>query len=252
MTGLVVAAAGTMFTGGNKSITSNIVGGALIGGGVTTAISSGLKSMELEKLGNSIYSAALGQTYLSIPIIRLCESLTGSNIDNDLKHNFNTVVDSWKDSVLYLINHQKRTLDEQIAKWYKTMVNHPTNEIKAFQSTLKMIGIRSNEYDIALENYLNLYNASQDKFSPSKQFVFAFAVVFVVGIVFITMSSIFKSIPEINNSVKAYITYFSSIIAGYLVYKKLMPKELKVLKASFANIKNIHITNKDFNLGIEP
>ena len=244
MTGLVVAAAGTMFTGNNKSLTSNIVGSALIGGGVSTAISSGLKSMELEKLGNSIYSAALGQTYLSIPIIRLCESLAGSNIDVDLKHNFNTVIDSWKDSVTYLSNRQKSNLVERINEWQKTFNGKPTIEIEAFQLSLKMIGINNNDLNTSLTSYIDIYNSAADDFSPKKRMIVvgkAGALGLILGLLTLLIFGIKSDTGILAMMVVTFISTLTFIRLN-------TPKELKKMNNLLIVIKNSELSNSDFKL----
>jgi tetratricopeptide (TPR) repeat protein len=251
MTGLVVAAAGTMFTGGNKSITSNIVGGALIGGGVTTAISAGLKSMELEKLGSSIYKAALGQTYLSIPIVRLCESLASSDIDADLKQNFNTVIHSWKHSVLYLINSQKRDFEDKVIKWQSTMANHPTKEIRAFQATIEMVGLIKLDYSTAIDNYLDLYTSSENKLTKTRHSLFVFSVLGIVLLTYIIVGSLLNQIfPNLSGNIKFFTALILCITVGVYFHKKLQPKQLITLKENFNKIKNNNLSLEDFNLSL--
>ncbi len=251
MTGLVVAAAGTMFTGGNKSITSNIVGGALIGGGVSTAISSGLKSMELEKLGSSIYKAALGQTYLSIPIVRLCESLASSDIDADLKQNFNTVIHSWKHSVLYLINSQKRDFEDKVIKWQSTMANHPTKEIRAFQATIEMVGLIKLDYSTAIDNYLDLYTSSENKLTKTRHSLFVFSVLGIVLLTYIIVGSLLNQIfPNLSGNIKFFTALILCITVGVYFHKKLQPKQLITLKENFNKIKNNNLSLEDFKLSL--
>lgn len=251
MTGLVVAAAGTMFTGGNKSLTSNIVGGALIGGGVTTAVSSGLKSMELEKLGNSIYSAALGQTYLSIPIIRLCESLAASNIDVDLKHNFNTVIESWKDSVAYLMNKQKLHLVEKLTEWQRTFLDNPTVEIEAFQMSTKMIGLNNHNLNSALTIYNDTFVNSKDKFSVKKRLtVYGLAVVCAIILIAISLS-ILGDMKSISKDNRVLIISAIGLIPSLLIIWLSTPKEIKKLKEQLNVIQQIKITSADFNILIK-
>jgi len=264
MTGLVVAAAGTMFTGGNKSITSNIVGGALIGGGVTTAISSGLKSMELEKLGNSIYSAALGQTYLSIPIIRLCESLTGSNIDNDLKHNFNTVVDSWKDSVLYLAEKQKKNLEDNLKdikelkiskflKEYKT-IKSPLHEINALMSFITMLGLKNSKLYNSLNNLVDKLNVNDSFSSPEKYKALFIKIVVLNNLKALAISFpvyialMFGSSKSQESAPGAFIIIQALVVVA--LSKFYAPKEFKQIGESYTEIKNTQLTRADFNLTI--
>jgi hypothetical protein len=125
---IATAVAGTMFTGKDKSIGSNIVGGALIAGGANHAIKTHLKAQEMEVLGKSIYTAALSQTYLSIPIIHLCGSLESQIKDDLLRANFNVVLDSWKDSVNYLYKKQR----DQLVKLLREVKFNEAASVKKF------------------------------------------------------------------------------------------------------------------------
>jgi tetratricopeptide (TPR) repeat protein len=161
---IAAAVAGTMFTGKDKSIGSNIVGGALIAGGANHAINSQLKANELEILGKSIYTAALGQTYLSIPIIHLCGTLEGQIQDEILRANFNVVLDSWKESVTYLYNKQRDQLVERLnkisvsdaASVQKLLSNEkPLEEIIEFTTFMKIIGLSQHRVFSVLNKLFN-------------------------------------------------------------------------------------------------
>lgn len=172
---IATAVAGTMFTGKDKSIGSNIVGGALIAGGANHAINAHLKAAELEVLGKSIYTAALGQTYLSIPIISLCGSLEGQIKDDMLRSNFNVVLDSWIESVNYLYMKQrdqvveilraaKITEAESIQKFLKAPNSiQEVGELRAFLKIIGMSHHRSFEILNKLFNVTlpNIFNSSE-------------------------------------------------------------------------------------------
>ena len=152
--GIATAIVGSMFTGKDKSIGSNIVGGALIAGGTTYAMQSHLKAKELELLGNSIYTSALSQTYLSTPIIHLCGTLEDKIEDANLRNNFNVVMDSWKDSVIYLYNKQREQLVARLKKFnvseaenIQKLLNDPNSiqEVGEFVAFMKIIGLANHK-----------------------------------------------------------------------------------------------------------
>lgn len=152
--GIATAIVGSMFTGKDKSIGSNIVGGALIAGGTTYAMQSHLKAKELELLGNSIYTSALSQTYLSTPIIHLCGTLEDKIEDANLRNNFNVVMDSWKDSVIYLYNKQREQLVARLKKFsvseaenIQKLLNEPNSiqEVGEFVAFMKIIGLSNHK-----------------------------------------------------------------------------------------------------------
>ena len=146
--GIATAIVGSMFTGKDKSIGSNIVGGALIAGGTTYAMQSHLKAKELELLGNSIYTSALSQTYLSTPIIHLCGTLEDKIDDVNLRGNFNVVMDSWKDSVIYLYNRQREQL---VARLKKFSVSEAENiqKLLKYSSIVNELKCSSSTYAIS-------------------------------------------------------------------------------------------------------
>ena len=148
------AIVGSMFTGKDKGLASNVVGGALIAGGAASARKSHLKVQELELLGKSVYTSAISQTYLSTPIIHLCSTLEYKIEDNDLRGNLNVVLDSWKDSVIYLYNKQRGQLVERLRKFsvteannIQTLLKNPNSiqEVGEFVAFMKIIGLSKHD-----------------------------------------------------------------------------------------------------------
>ena len=107
---LVAAVVGAVVSGKEKSIASNIVGASLITGGIGYAIHSQLEANEYSFLGNSNYRAALTQCYLSAPLIHLCGTLIDKIEDKQLEDSFNVVLESWKESIIYLFHCQRKQL----------------------------------------------------------------------------------------------------------------------------------------------
>jgi hypothetical protein len=204
---IATAVAGTMFTGKDKSIGSNIVGGALIAGGANHAINTHLKAKEMEVLGKSIYTAALAQTYLSIPIIHLCGSLESQIKDDLLRTNFNVVLDSWKDSVNYLYKKQRdqlvkllRAIKINEAESVQKLLKNPNSiqevgELKAFLVILGMgdhsgIRILENVFNESLSKYFDgkdvqerLQSAKRkQQLAPLIALPFVFLGIFLMGL----------------------------------------------------------------------
>lgn len=270
--GITTAIVGSMFTGKDKSIGSNIVGGALIAGGLNHARNSNLQEKELELLGKSIYTSALSQTYLSTPIIKLCESLITEINDLQLKQNFEVVLDSWKDSVIYLYNKQREQLVQRLLKFdvssavnVQTVLINPNSiqEVGEFISFMNIIGLSNHQvfnlldtlFKDTLPNYfdkpMSKENLEKSKVKQ-KNAIYIGIVLFVIGIFY-----------YFNQSGKAYgqeemdsITKYSFIIdaigisVGVILYRSAITDEMKNFKKVYndciKNIQSINITRNDF------
>lgn len=262
--GIATAIVGSMFTGKDKSVASNIVGGSLIAGGASYAMQSHLKSQELELLGNSIYTAALSQTYLSTPIIQLCGTLEDKIEDNTLKINFNVVLDSWKESVIYLYNKQRAQLVARLRKFsvseaenIQTLLNNPNSiqEVGEFVAFMKIIGL-SNHKIFDLLNKLfketlpkhfdNPEAKSALEEAKKKQQTANNILAGVVGIGVVSILSDVKWLP--------WVIDIPGIIAGAWLYQKSQTTEMKdfekVYAQAISDINSIIITRQDFNLNL--
>jgi hypothetical protein len=270
--GITTAIVGSMFTGKDKSIGSNIVGGALIAGGLNHARNSNLQEKELELLGKSIYTSALSQTYLSTPIIKLCESLITEINDLQLKQNFEVVLDSWKDSVIYLYNKQREQLVQRLLKFdvssavnVQTVLINPNSiqEVGEFISFMNFIGLSNHQvfnlldtlFKDTLPNYfdkpMSKENLEKSKVKQ-KNAIYIGIILFVIGIFY-----------YFNQSGKAYgqeemdsITKYSFIIdaigisVGVILYRSAITDEMKnfkkVYKECIKNIQSVNISRNDF------
>lgn len=266
---IATAVAGTMFTGKDKSIGSNIVGGALIAGGANHAIKTHLKAQEMEVLGKSIYTAALSQTYLSIPIIHLCGSLENQIKDDLLRANFNVVLDSWKDSVNYLYKKQRdqlvkllRAIKINEAESIQKLLKNPNSiqevgELKAFLVILGMgnhsgIMILENVFNESLSKYFNGKDV-QEKLQTAKRkqqlapliFVpFVFLAIFLIGL-----------FPKSN--LMAFISFVVDLIGIIVTMKfseKAKPTEMKefvkIWDESIYSFSISILKNEDFNFSL--
>jgi tetratricopeptide (TPR) repeat protein len=275
--GIATAIVGSMFTGKDKSVGSNIVGGALIAGGATYAMQSHLKAKELELLGNSIYTSALSQTYLSTPIIHLCGTLENNIEDSNLRSNFNVVMDSWKDSVIYLYNKQREQLVARLTKFsvseaanIQTLLNNPNSiqEVGEFVAFMKIIGLSSHKiFDLlnklfqeTLPKYFDNPEAKSALEKAKKKQKFATGL--GAGIIVIGIFSIFivSNIAKNSYEDKSALSVIPWVIDGFGVFigiwlsNKAKTSEMKdfgkIYAQAISDINSIIITRQDFNLNL--
>lgn len=275
--GIATAIVGSMFTGKDKSIGSNIVGGALIAGGTTYAMQSHLKAKELELLGNSIYTSALSQTYLSTPIIHLCGTLEDKIEDVNLRGNFNVVMDSWKDSVIYLYNKQREQLVARLKKFsvseaenIQKLLNDPNSiqEVGEFVAFMKIIGLSNHKiFDLlnklfkeTLPKHFDNPEAKSALEEAKKKQKFATGLgagIFVIGVfsIFI-VSNINKNSYEDKSalSVIPWLIDGVGLFVGIYLSSKAKTSEMKdfekVYAQAISDINSINININDFNLNL--
>jgi hypothetical protein len=275
--GIATAIVGSMFTGKDKSIGSNVVGGALIAGGTTYAMQSHLKAKELELLGNSIYTSALSQTYLSTPIIHLCGTLEDKIEDANLRNNFNVVMDSWKDSVIYLYNKQREQLVARLKKFsvseaenIQKLLNDPNSiqEVGEFVAFMKIIGLSNHKiFDLlnklfkeTLPKHFDNPEAKSALEEAKKKQKFATGLgagIFVIGVfsIFI-VSNINKNSYEDKSalSVIPWLIDGVGLFVGIYLSSKAKTSEMKdfekVYAQAISDINSINININDFNLNL--
>ncbi len=264
---IAAAVAGTMFTGKDKSIGSNIVGGALIAGGASHAINSQLKANELEILGKSIYTAALGQTYLSIPIIHLCGTLESQIQDEILRANFNVVLNSWKESVTYLYNKQRDQLVERLNKLSLSVTSaesvqkllsgeKPVEEIVEFTTFMKIIGLSGHKvfkvlnklFNETLKNHFEHSGALDSLEVAKKKENKAMAIGFLL--ILVGIGCFFTEYRE-------WLPYSLDgvgLVVGLILLDKAKSKEMKEFEKAYKEavneVKTIAILSDDFNLSL--
>lgn len=267
---VATAVAGSMFTGKGKSIGSNIVGGALIAGGTASAIQSHLKAKELEVLGNSIYTAALSQTYLSTPIINLCGSLENQIEDLNLKSNFNVVLNSWKDSVIYLYNKQREQLVARLKKFnadsaesIQKLLLDPNSiqEVGEFVAFMKIIGLSEHKifgtinklFKETLPAHFSNPEALAELEKANKKQKTGIGIgsaIFIVG--FLSIYSDY--VQREDNQWLPWLLDFIGIGVGFWLMQKARTTEMKefekVFKEALNEINSINITKDDFNFNL--
>ena len=265
---IATAVVGSFFMGKDKSIMSNVVGGSLIAGGASYAVKSHLQQKELEMLGNSIYVSALTQTYLSTPIIHLCGTLENKIQDNNLRANFNVVLNSWKDSVIYLYNKQRQQLAKRLkdfnvsdAETIEKHLSDPNSiqEVGEFVSYMKIIGLSNHRiFDVlnklfkeTLPRYFDNPEAkSALKVAKKKQNI---ALYTAAG--FLIVGWIVNDIDSLENSKWVPWTIdISGLILGVWLREKAKTSEMldfeKYYSKAISDINSINITRDDLHLNL--
>lgn len=254
------AVVGTMFTGKKNSITSNVIGSTMIAGGAAAAFKSSLEEEEFKKLADSIYSKSLGQTFLSIPIIYLCGTLIGNKQfkDANLKANFQVVIDSWKESVIYLYGKQR---DQLVKVLNKVSVNDAekvqelidnyksVKEVGEFSAFMKIIGLSKHvifdkldkTFRVDLKNIFSTKESMEGLENAKKQQKKGFTalvIAFIVAIIIMyATNGDAPALPWISDGIGiAIFMYYYSI--------KGQSKEMKEFEVVFNNLKN-DIKNTD-------
>jgi len=267
---IATAVVGSMFTGKDKSLGSNIVGGALIAGGAASASQSHLKAKELELLGNSIYTSALSQTHLSTPIIHLCSTLEDKIDDVNLRENFKVVMDSWKDSVIYLFNKQREQLVERLnkfsvseAKNIQTLLNNPNSiqEVGEFVAFMKIIGLSNHKiFDLlnklfreTLPKHFDNPEAKSALEEAKKKQQTAYGIIGVL--IVLGVGSIYTDfVQREDNQWLPWVLDIGGIIVGAWLSLKARTTEMKdfekVYAQAISDINSVNITRNDFNLNL--
>ena len=265
----VAAVVGTMFTGKDRSITSNVIGGSLIVGGLASAYNSDLESKEFQLLANSQFSAALGQTYLSAPVIYLCGTLKDQITDTNLKSNFEVVINSWKESVLYLYLKQKNQLLEKLKKLDfsqastidNLLKNHNSvQEIGEFRVFMKIIGLSNHSIFNKIENIFkeelkkifssteSIKNLEEAKKKQNNGWlVLAISICFGVGSIFAVQDN--KDLEFVP-----WVIDLIGIVIGLFIVYSSRTTEMKKFKNVFDEFinefQNINIEPSDIDLNL--
>jgi len=260
---------GAVFSGRNKSLASNIVGGAMMVGGGASALKSGMKEEEFKKLANSLYSKALGQTYLSTPVMYLCASLKDHIDDSTLKNNFDVVINSWKESVLYLYGKQKTQLIETLkkqtvtnAETLETLIQDPNSvqEIGEFSAFMKIIGLSNHTI---FDKLNNLFKIELKKLFESEQAMADLAEAkqkqnraMGIGGLFVLIGFVSIYIVDGNDDlewVPIVLDIAGLILGGYLM-SQAETKEMKAFKAHFdqtvASINDTPLSPQDIDINL--
>lgn len=111
--GVATAVAGGAIANNSTSFSGKFIGYSLLTGGAGATIKKGYDSFSLKNLSESLYGNAFAQSILSVPTIQTCAKIYEESTD-DLKHNVGVIIDSWKDSVIYLFQNEKAVFIKQL------------------------------------------------------------------------------------------------------------------------------------------
>ena len=78
----------------------------MLAGGAGVTLKKGYDSFTLDQLSKSLYGNALAQAIISVPTMQSCYQIY-QNSHGDLKENVEVILDSWKDSVIFLFTNEK-------------------------------------------------------------------------------------------------------------------------------------------------
>jgi len=104
--GLATAVAGGAIANKSKSFTGTFIGYSMLAGGAGVTLKKGYDSFTLDQLSKSLYGNALAQAIISVPTMQSCYQIY-QNSHGDLKENVEVILDSWKDSVIFLFTNEK-------------------------------------------------------------------------------------------------------------------------------------------------
>jgi tetratricopeptide (TPR) repeat protein len=145
--GLATAVAGGVVAKNSKSFTGSFIGYGMLAGGTGVTIKSGYDSFSLDQLSKSLYGNALAQAIISVSTMQSCYQIYEYS-NGDLKQNVEFILDSWKDSVLFLFVNEKSNFlklvnelsdtDKFLDKGKRLEVHNKIDEILYF---MDMIGL---------------------------------------------------------------------------------------------------------------
>lgn len=267
--GAVTTVIGSAFVGKDHSITSNIIGSSMIVGGVGVYAKGKLDEREFEKLGKSLYSGALIQTYLSVPIIKLGETLFDRLENNDLKHNYLIVLGSWKDSVIYLYKKQREQLIATIqnlnlndAVTIESLLGNPEKiqAIGEFKAFLKIVGLQNHKVFYVLDKLFKeqlpkYFNNPEAKAALEKAKTYQNISAYIGGgFVVIGILSLFVIGGSDNLAFIPWLIDLVGIGGGMGLYFAIVSKEMKAFTKdknhAIKEIETTQITHHDFNLSL--
>lgn len=243
--GIATAVAGGAIANNSKSLTGNLIGSAMLAGGAGATMKKGYDSFSLDKLSKSLYGNALAQTILSVPTIQSCHRIYEVST-GDLKHNVNVILDSWKESVIYLFQKEKADFLELLKKLNDTeklldkevrsSVQEKMDEIIYF---MDMIGMDESNVFKKVESIKSVLSDFTQKFDDEKisairkkrekaQMGCGIAAFAILGVVYFLTNGFEENAPS--------WPIFILIGGGILVYRYFAKKQKKVNNESGLSI----------------
>lgn len=113
--GLATATIGGSIAKNSKGSLGTMIGYGMLAGGSGVTVKKGFDSFKLDQLSKSMYGNALAQTLISVPVIKQCHEIL-MKASGDLHHNTSVILDSWKESVIYLFKNEKEQFVKDLKK----------------------------------------------------------------------------------------------------------------------------------------
>lgn len=269
--GLATAVAGGAIANQSKSITGTFIGYSMLTGGAGVTIKKGYDTFSLDKLSKSLYGNALAQSILSGPTIQACHQIL-ENSSGDLKQNASDILNTWKDSVIYLFQNEKihflglveemSNIDNLLDKSKRTEIQSKIDEILYF---MDMIGLdKSADFNTVLrikgiiESFSDDFNDEEIESIAKKRKNTKFWTLAIIlgGLALIGHFDEKGMMPDSS------FLIFSILIGFYLVYRYFRKKrndlseqtglsgiqrEISLVKAEMSAVK---IENHEINLNL--
>lgn len=252
--GMATAVAGGGIANKSKSFTRTFIGYSMLASGAGATIKKGYDSFSLDKLSKSLYGNAFAQSILSVPTIQSCQNIYEGS-EGDLKHNVGVILDSWKESVIYLFQNEKANFikllnelndtDKLLNPEIRNSVQEKMDEILYF---MDMIGMdKSSDFKKAgqIKNVMLGFtqNFSDDQISEIKKKRDKAAT--GCGIVALVIGFIIYQLTENLHlfSEDSPIPGLILIVGGILVYRYYAKKQKKVNSESGISIVHESISN---------
>jgi len=173
--GLATSVIGGSIANKSKGSFGKMVGYSMLAGGGGVTVKKGFDSFKLDQLSKSLYGNALAQTLVSVPVIKQCNEILKS-ATGDLHHNTSVILESWKESVIYLFQNEKLHFVETIKKLenvdillnddWRADLERKVDEMLYF---MDMVGLdESNDYR-AVMSIKKSISSFKEKFSKKKR-----------------------------------------------------------------------------------
>lgn len=104
--GLTTAVIGGVVGGKSKGFAGTFIGYSMLTGGTAVTIKKGYDSFTLDQLSKSLYGNALAQAIISVPTMQSCFQIFQYS-NGDEKDIAEAILDSWKESAIYLFKNEK-------------------------------------------------------------------------------------------------------------------------------------------------
>lgn len=172
--GLATAVAGGAIANKSKSFSGTFVGYSMLAGGAGVTIKKGYDSFSLDQLAKSLYGNALAQTIISISAIKECHEIYTKS-SGVKKENIEEILNSWKESVIFLFRKEKESFIQLLNELVKTSNLIEKDKILEFQNKIDeilyfmdVIGLDNSSDVNKLKDIKNIINEMINSYGSEK------------------------------------------------------------------------------------